>query len=151
VAPVSRGDARSAEAACGVEGISQRTAADGTTSYQARVYRDGKRHISTWPTEHEALAWRSQTIKMIDQGREPPPAPSTLAGHAPLGVAIVRSVTVEDAACRLCKAMKEGSARTKKGLAYKPSTAREYEASLRVYVLPAIGFLPLATVTNGDI
>jgi hypothetical protein len=84
-------------------------------------------------------------------------AQASLAGDAPAPAAPARtitatgrSITVEDAARRLCKGMQDGTLRANGGTPYKPSVVRKYEENLRTLVLPAIGSVPITTLTTGD-
>ena len=61
-----------------------------------------------------------------------------------------RAVTVEDAARRLVRGMRDRSVRANKGQPYKPSTVRKYEEALRCVVLPRIGAVPISTLTGGE-
>jgi integrase len=62
-----------------------------------------------------------------------------------------RAVTVEEASARLARGMREGSIRSRDGTPYKPSSARTYEESLRLLVLPRVGGAPVEAMTRGDV
>lgn len=129
-------------------GITQRTDRNGRTRYQVRVRRAGTSQTATLPSYEAALAWRAQALAAVDGLADPPtrPKPAAALSVAPPG----RAVTVEDAARRLCKAMKDGSVRSRSGREYKPSVTRNYEGHLRRLVLPRIGAVPVTTLTAGD-
>jgi integrase len=129
-------------------GIAERRDAAGQVRYLVRVRRNGRAFTATLPTQGEALAWRAQALAAADGAADPPPSP-----RRPLAVTVEllgRAATVEDAARRLCKGMRDGSVRTNKGQPYKPSVVRKYEEALRLLVIPVIGYVPLSTLTHGD-
>jgi integrase len=101
---------------------------------------------ATLPTLEEALAYRAQAFAAAEGTAEPPVAPQAAPTPAPPG----RATTVEEAARRLCRGMREGTVRTRDGLPYKPSVLRKYEEALRCSVLPEIGALPVAALSGGD-
>jgi hypothetical protein len=47
--------------------------------------------------------------------------------------------------------MRDGSIRGRDGKPFKPSTARKYEAALRLLIVPRIGAVPVTTLTGGDV
>jgi integrase len=63
----------------------------------------------------------------------------------------VRPITVEDACREYVTGMVTGAVRTRRGHRYKPSTTRGVENRLRLYVVPRIGRLPLASLRRGDV
>lgn len=129
-------------------GILERRAADGRPRFRVRVARQGRTFSATLPTLEAALAWRAQALAAVEGEAEPPeqPAPRPAPAPPPPG----RAVTVEDAARRLVRGMRDGSVRTNKGQPYKPSVVRKYEEQLRCLVLPRFGAVPITTVTQGD-
>jgi integrase len=132
-------------------GILERRAADGRSRFRVRVARQGHTFSATLPTLEAALAWRAQALAAIEGDAEPPEQPSArppaAASLAPPG----RAVTIEDAARRLVRGMRDGTVRTNKGRRYKPSVVRKYEEQLRCLVLPRIGAVPITTLTGGDV
>lgn len=129
-------------------GLQERRGADGRPHYRVRVSRRGQTLTATLPTLEAALAWRAQALAAIEGDAEPPEPPRP-APPAPMPDG--RAVTVEDAARRLIRGMRDGSVRTKRGQPYKPSVVRKYEEQLRCLVLPRIGAVPIATVTGSDV
>ncbi len=129
-------------------GITARTDAHGVTRYSVRVRRGGTRQEATLPTMHEALAWQAQALSATAglAAAPEPPRRRTVISQAP-----GRAVTVEDAARRLVKGMANGTVRDKNGHDYKPSVLRKYEAALRLNVVPTIGAVPIASLTQGDV
>jgi integrase len=129
-------------------GILERRDADGRARFRVRVSRQGQTFSATLPTLEAALAWRAQALAAIEGDAEPPERPATKALVPELPG---RAVTVEDAARRLVRGMRDGSVRTNKGQLYKPSVLRKYEEQLRCLVLPEVGAVPIATLTGGDV
>jgi integrase len=129
-------------------GIQRRTGAHGRTRYRVRVKRGGQKFTGTFPSEEEALVFWARAIAACDGRGEPPEPPRAVVPvHAvPAG----RALTIEDAARRLVRGMRDGSARTKKGQPYKPSVVRKYEEQLRLLVIPRIGRVAITTLTAGD-
>jgi integrase len=130
----------------GPKGIDVRRDEAGRVRYRVRVRRRGQVFSATLPTLEEALAYRAQAFAAAEGTAEPPVAPRATTAPAPPG----RAATVEDAARRLCRGMREGTVRTRDGLPYKPSVLRKYEEALRCSVLPEIGAVPVATLSGGD-
>ena len=129
-------------------GITARTDVHGVTRYSVRVRRGGTRHEATLPTMHEALAWQAQALSAtagLTAAPEPPPRRTVVSQAAG------RAVTVEDAARRLVRGMADCTVRDKNGHDYKPSVLRKYEAALRLDVLPTIGAVTVASLTQGDV
>lgn len=87
-----------------------------------RVRRRGQQYAATLATLEQALAYRAQALAAADGTAEPPAPPRTPTAPAPPG----RAATVEDAARRLCRGMREDTARTRGGWPYKPSVIRKY-------------------------
>jgi integrase len=143
-----RADSREANPMRPYPGIEARTGADGRARYRVRVSRRGRTFAATLPTIEEAVAWREQAVDAAEGKAEPPapPKPPTPAPQLP-----GRAVTIEDAARRLVRGMRNGSVRTNRGEPYKPSVTRKYEEQLRCLVLPRIGAVPIATLTQGDV
>ena len=125
-------------------GISERRDRDGRLRYRVRVRRAGTTLTATLPSFEQALAWRAQALAAADGLGEAPERPTSRRATA------ARAVSVEDAARRLCKGIAEGKVRARDGRPYKPSTVRKYEEALRTLVLPRIGAVPIASLTNGD-
>lgn len=128
-------------------GITERRDSAGRIRYLVRVRRAGQEFTATLDTLEEALAFRAQAVGAADGKTEPPTSPRAAPPAAPQG----RAVTLDDAARRLCRGMIEGTIRTRDGRPYKPSVTRKYEEALRLLVLPAIGSVPVATLTGGDV
>ena len=118
------------------------------TVYRVRVrynQRGGGRTVSrSFTTLAAALAWRAEALAAIRDGGEPPapPAPRPDAGAA---------ATVQDAARNLCRGMVAGTVRARTGSPFKPSVVRKYESMLRLYVIPAIGGLPVRAMVRRDV
>lgn len=47
--------------------------------------------------------------------------------------------------------MVSGAVRTRTGTPYKPSVVRKYEEQLRTLIVPAIGGVPVGSLTRGDV
>jgi integrase len=146
----SRADTQEVNPVTHHAGILERRDADGRARFRVRVARRGRTFGATLPTLEAALAWRAQALASIEGDAEPPAQPATKL-PAPLPRPPGRAVTVEDAARRLVRGMRDGTVRTKKGGPYKPSVLRKYEEQLRCLVLPEIGAVPIATLTGGDV
>jgi hypothetical protein len=129
-------------------GVTERRDKHGRVRYRVRVRRAGTSQTATLGSYEAALAWRAQALAAIDGLSDPPTRPkATAALSAPPG----HIVTVEDAARRLARGMKEGTLRDKHGRNYKPSVARKYERALRLDVIPHIGSVPILTLRRGDV
>jgi integrase len=59
--------------------------------------------------------------------------------------------TLVDAADAFVDGMRSGAVRTRSGEPYKPSVIREYERSLRLHVLPALGGARLSRMQRRDV
>jgi site-specific recombinase XerD len=59
--------------------------------------------------------------------------------------------TLHEAAAVLVDGMTSGAIRTRTGDRYKPSVVREYERSLRLHVLPALGGARLSRIQRRDV
>ena len=113
--------------------------------WRVRIRRRGFTRIAYFPTEHAAVAWRATTLDAIARGEAPPvPTPPPPAIPA-------RPVTVADACVEFVEGMVTGAIRTPRGHSYKASTVRGVENRLRLYVVPAIGAVPLARLRRGDV
>jgi integrase len=128
-------------------GITERRDKHGRVRYQVRVRRAGTSQVATLPSYEAALAYRAQALAAVDGVSNPPARPRPSAA---LSAPSRHVVTVEEAARRLCRAMRDGSVRNRTGREYKPSVTRNYEGALRRLVVPSIGEVPTATLTAGD-
>jgi integrase len=128
-------------------GVTERRDKHGRIRYQVRVRRAGTSQVATLPSYEAALAWRAQALAAIDGLSDPPTRPKASAA---LSAPPRHVVTVEEAARRLCRAIRDGSVRNRSGREYKPSVVRNYEGALRRLVLPSVGAVPTATLTGGD-
>jgi integrase len=145
----SRADDEEATSVSSYRGIIERRDAQGRSRYRVRVNRSGQNFSATLPSLEAALAWRAQALSAAEglgEAPEPPAAKRPTTQAVPTG----RAVTIEDAARRLVRGMRDGTVRTNKGQPYKPSVVRKYEENLRLLVLPRIGAVPIATLTGGD-
>ncbi len=125
-------------------GITRRVDQYGRARYRARVRRGDQRLSATFPTIEEALAWQAQAISAVERSIAPPPArPAPVAHHD--------QPVIFEAATRLVRGMRDGSAVTNSGEAYKPSVVRKYEAALRLDVVPSVGAIPVDELTRGDV
>ena len=127
-------------------GIVERRDASGRPRYLVGVRRNARFLTATLPTLEQALSWRAKALDACDGLSEAPEAP-----RRPPTKFVAASVTVEDAARRLCKGMVDGTVRTRDGRPFKPAVTREYERGLRLLVVPRIGALPVATITTGEV
>src|SRR5262249_4121299 len=59
--------------------------------------------------------------------------------------------TLREAAEAFVDGMRTGAIRTRTGARYKPSVVREYERSLRLHVLPALGGARLSRIQQRDV
>jgi integrase len=95
-----------------------------------------KRKVSkTFRTLAEARRWRADAQTQAGKGVR-------LAGTAQRLV---------DAAEAFVDGMRSGAVRTRSGEPYKPSVVREYERSLRLHVLPALGGAKLSKIRRRDV
>lgn len=122
----------------------------GRAVWRARVRRAGQSLAAEFPTPEAALAWRAQVLEALSGRGEVPVLPSTSSPRVSVDRRDSRP-TVEDACRSLACAMRDGTARTKQGRAYRPSVVRSYEENLRTLVVPALGGYPLAALTCGDV
>jgi integrase len=81
------------------------------------------------------------------RGEAPTPPRPVAAVAEPAG----RVASVEDAARRLVRAMRDGTFRNRNGTVYKSSVVEKYEVALRTSVLPKIGAVPITALTPGDV
>ena len=93
----------------------------------------GKRHIKTFPTRKEAVAFRDTTGVEVREGRH---------------VADSVSITVADAAAVWLKACELGRGDSPPA---EHSTLRAYRSSLRHHILPAIGKVKLSQLTLANV
>ena len=100
--------------------------------YQAAVWsaRERKRIRKHFDSEKAAAKWRRDTASALENG--------TLAAPS--------KRTVKQAADALIEGMRDRSILDRSGHAYKPSTVRGYETSLRLRILPVIGSQRLSTL-----
>ena len=108
-------------------GILERRDAQGRPRFRERVSRNGFKFSATLPTLEAELAWRAQALSAADGRAEAPRPPRPNAPTVESPAPPSRAVTVEDAARRLVRAMRDRSVRANKGQPYKPSTVRKYE------------------------
>jgi integrase len=128
-------------------GITTRTDRAGRTRYLVRVRRNGREQTATHGSLEGALSWRAAALAAAEGRGEAPEAPRPIrAVPEPDG----RAVTVEEAAKRLSRGMRDGTIRSGGGTPYKASVVRKYEEALRCVVLPRIGAVPVSTLTGGD-
>ena len=105
-------------------------------TYQAHVYsaRDGKRIRRTFPTLAAAKAWRQDAQVALRRG-----------------TMLALAETVQQAWDRWLAAAEAGSATNRSGDPYKPSVVRGYQASMKRYVLPALGRRRLSELRVDDV
>jgi integrase len=94
---------------------------------------NGKRHIKTFPTRKEAVAFRDTTGVEVRQGRH---------------VADSMSITVAEAAAIWLKACASGRGDNTPA---EYSTLRSYKASLKLHILPALGKVRLNQLTPANV
>jgi integrase len=95
-----------------------------------------RRKVSkTFRTLAEARRWRAGAQTQAAKGVR-------LAGTAQ---------TLVDAAQAFVDGMRTGAVRTRAGEPYKPSVVREYERSLRLHILPALGGARLSRIQRRDV
>jgi integrase len=106
-------------------------------SFEAWVYskRDGKKIRRTFPTQAAARGWRVDALKAVKDRRLRAPTSRTLREEVEDWLAGVR----------------EGRILNKREQPYKPAVIRNYEAALRLRVLPALGDRKLAEVDLADL
>jgi integrase len=119
------------------EGIEIRVAKDGSRTYRASVWsnREGKRIRKSFAREAEAKAWRQDAAGAVRRGALRPSKP----------------ITLNQAAAEWLKAAEAGTVRTRAGRAYKAASIRNYERTLRLHVLPALGRRKVADVRKIDV
>lgn len=111
--------------------------------YIARVYASGVRVPSrAFHTRAEAVAWESAARLAIKTGAEIPGERHQETGSAQ---------TLADAARETTRAMLSGAFRTKQGKPYREQSVTEYEARLRLHVLPYIGGMRLSDIDRAAI
>jgi integrase len=105
-------------------------------SFEAVVsFARGQRQRKTFPTLHEAKAWRTRLLAAKTRSRLRAPT----------------SITIREAADEYLAGMRDGTVTTRGGQTYKPSTIRSYWHSLDLHVLPVLGGRRAADLTTGDI
>lgn len=128
-------------------GVELRVGSDGQTSYRVRVRRAGTVQTATLPTLEDALAWRARAVAAARGEADPPAAPS----RPKLAALAATAPTVEQAARRLVRGMRDGSIRTRDGKRFKPSVVRKYEEALRLGVLPLVGAVSVPELRKPDV
>lgn len=99
--------------------------------------RDGRKIRRTFTgkgAKAAAKAWRQDAAGELRRGRLRAPT----------------STTLKEAAEAFLAGARDGSIRSRSGDAYKPSTIRSYEASLRLRVLPDLGGARLSDLARAD-
>ena len=116
--------------------------------------RDGKR-CNCMPgyrvAAYDAVSKRkvSKTFRTLTQARH---WRATAQTQAAKGIRLAgTSQTLHDAAAAFVDGIASGAIRTKAGEQYKPSVVREYERSLRLHVLPALGGARLSKIQRRDV
>ena len=116
--------------------------------------RDGKR-CNCEPgyrvAAYDAISKRkvSKTFKTLVEARRGRAGAQTQAAN---GVRLAgTSRTLVDTAEAFVDGIASGAIRTKSGERYKPSVVREYERSLRLHVLPALGGAKLSRIQRRDV
>ncbi len=105
--------------------------------YQAQAYspRDGKTLRKTFPTLAAAKAWRADAQSAIRRG--------TLRGPS--------NITIAETCDAWERGVREGSIRNRSGDPYKPSVARGYSQSIRLYIKPELGTRKLSSLSRVDV
>jgi len=108
-----------------------------TPAYEAWVYskREGKKIRRSFPTLAAARSWRTDALKQVKDRRLRAPSPRTLREEVDEWLDGARA----------------GRILNKRERPYKPAVLRNYEAALRLRVLPALGNRRLADVGLGDL
>jgi integrase len=120
--------------------------ATGRRGFRVRLRRRGQQYNARFARLGDAVRYRDGVLDALAGNGEMPEPPAQ-----PVVVPSGRAMTVEDAARRLCRGMRDGSVRTNKGQTYKASVVRTYEEALRCSVVPEIGSVPVAALTRGDV
>ena len=115
-------------------------------NWRVRKRRGGQEYNARFDKLADAVKFRDGVDDALAGKGEMPEPPTKPTIVAPPG----RATTVEDACRRLCKGMVDGTVRTRDGSPYKLSVRRKYEEQLRLLIVPAIGSVPIATLTKGD-
>jgi integrase len=105
------------------------------TTYRAHVYRRGQRRRRTFKSLGAALKWRAETLVALEAG----------------SVTEESTITLEQGAADFLHGIREGLILNRKGEPYKPKTCREYQASLRLHVLPVLGSRRLSEIRRADV
>lgn len=106
-------------------------------AYQAQAYspRDRKTLRRSFPTLAAAKAWRADAQSAIRNG--------ILRGPS--------ATTVAEACDAWERGVREGTIRNRSGDPYKPSVARGYSQSTRLYIKPELGSRKLSSVARADV
>lgn len=113
-------------------------------AFRARVRRRGHNLAATFGSLAEAEAWRASAVAAIERGEAPEaPRPELAVPQRP--------ITVHEACTEFISGMVTGVIRTRRGHRYKPATIRPAENRLRLYVVPRVGAMPLASLRRGDV
>jgi integrase len=106
-------------------------------TYEAWVYskRDDKKIRKSFPTLTAARGWRTDAAKQVKDKKLRAPSPRTLRQEVDEWIAGVRA----------------GRIHNKRRRPYKPAVIRNYEAALRLRVLPELGDRKLANVDLADL
>jgi integrase len=106
-------------------------------AYQAQAYspRDKKTLRRSFPTLAAAKAWRADAQSAIRKG--------ILRGPS--------ATTVAEACDAWERGVREGTIRNRSGDPYKPSVARGYSQSIRLYIKPELGSRKLSSLARSDI
>ena len=97
--------------------------------------RDDKKIRKSFPTLAAARGWRTDAAKQVKDKRLRAPSPRTLRQEVDEWLAGVR----------------DGRIHNKRRRPYKPAVIRNYEAALRLRVLPELGGRKLADVDLADL
>jgi integrase len=105
-------------------------------TYRARIHRDGKRIVRTFPTMAAARAWREDAAVALRERSYRHPAATP---------------TLREAAEEWLEGAWQGRIRTRSGGVYKPSAIRSYERAMKLRVLPDLGGRRLADIHRRDL
>jgi integrase len=131
-------------------GVEERRLADGQVRYAVRIRRRGRSAFGVFSTMAEAVAWRAARLADVEAGRPFPTGPRSEDRAGSMG-ALPHPLTVAKAAREVVIGMVDGQVRTRRGQRFKPGTIRKIESRLRLYVLPRIGRIPVASLRRGDV
>jgi integrase len=119
-------------------GIEERTDAAGREQFRGHVYdRRAQRKLrGDWTYSLAAAkSWRHDALAKLDAG--------TLSADRGELISVAAEAFIDE--------MKDGTARTRSGDAYKPSAIRNYDEGFRLRIVPAIGASRLADVRTADL